>query len=48
MYEDSIREEFTHQSQSFANSAEMSSAQTLGVLAELVPADSKARRIDVA
>lgn len=48
MYEDSIREEFTHQSQSFGDSAAMSSAQTLGVLAELVPADPKARWIDVA
>lgn len=48
MYEDSIRTEFTHQSQSFGDSEAMSSAQTLGVLAELVPADPKARWIDVA
>jgi SAM-dependent methyltransferase len=48
MYEDSIREEFTHQSRSFGDSAAMSSAQTLGVLAELVPADPKARWLDVA
>lgn len=48
MYEDSIREEFTHQSRSFGAAAAMSSAQTLGVLTELVPADSKARWLDVA
>jgi SAM-dependent methyltransferase len=48
MYEDLIREEFTHQSQSFGASAAMSSAQTLDVLADLVPADPKARWIDVA
>ncbi len=48
MYEDSIRAEFTHQSQSFGDAAAMSSEQTLGVLAELVPADPKARWIDVA
>jgi SAM-dependent methyltransferase len=48
MYEDSIRAEFTHQSRSFAESAEMSSAQTLDVLAELVPEDSKTRWLDVA
>jgi len=48
MYEDSIREEFAHQSQSFGASAAMSSAQTLGVLAELVPAEPKARWLDVA
>ncbi len=48
MYEDSIREEFTHQSRSFGASAAMSSAQTLGVLAELVPAEPKARWLDVA
>lgn len=48
MYEDSIREEFTHQSQSFGASAAMSSAQTLGVLTELVPADPKARWLDIA
>lgn len=48
MYEDSIREEFTHQSRSFGASAAMSSAQTLGVLAELVPAEPRARWLDVA
>src|SRR3954469_9094797 len=48
MYEDSIREEFTHQSRSFGNSAAMTLAQTLGALIELVPEDGGARWIDVA
>ncbi len=48
MYEDSIREEFTHQSKSFGSSAAMTSAQTLGALIELVPEDPAARWIDVA
>ncbi len=41
MYEDSIREEFTHQSKSFGTSAAMTSAQTLGALIELVPEDPR-------
>ncbi len=48
MYEDSIREEFTHQSNSFGKSAAMTSAQTLDALIELVPEDAQARWIDVA
>lgn len=48
MYEDSIREEFTHQAGSFGSSAAMTSAQTLGALIELVPEDAGARWIDVA
>jgi SAM-dependent methyltransferase len=48
MYEDSIREEFTHQSRSFGRSAAMTSAQTLGALIELVPEDGQARWVDVA
>jgi SAM-dependent methyltransferase len=48
MYEDSIREEFTHQSQSFGTSAAMTSAQTLDALIELVPEDEDARWLDVA
>jgi SAM-dependent methyltransferase len=48
MYEDSIREEFTHQSHSFGRSAAMTSAQTLGALIELVPEDRQACWIDVA
>ncbi len=48
MYEDSIRQEFTHQSKSFGTSAAMTSAQTLDALIELVPEDDGARWIDVA
>ena len=48
MYEDSIREEFTHQSKSFGTSAAMTSAQTLDALIELVPKDPDARWLDVA
>jgi SAM-dependent methyltransferase len=48
MYEDSIREEFTHQSRSFGRSAAMTSVPTLGALIELVPEDRQARWIDVA
>lgn len=47
-HEDSIREEFTHQSSSFGRAAAMTSAQTLGAVAELVPEDSDAHWIDVA
>ena len=39
MYEQSIREEFTHQSDSFARSPVPNMAETLGTLVELVPAD---------
>jgi len=48
MYEDSIREEFTHQSRSFGTAAAMTSAETLGALIELVPEDEGARWLDVA
>ncbi len=48
MYEDSIREEFTHQSETFGASPAMTSAQTLGALVELVPEDREARWVDVA
>lgn len=47
-YEDSIREEFTHQSGSFGTSAAMTSAQTLDALIALVPEDPQASWIDVA
>lgn len=47
-HEDSIREEFTHQSRSFGRAAAMTSAQTLGAVVELVPEDPDARWIDVA
>jgi SAM-dependent methyltransferase len=48
MYEDSIREEFTHQSGSFGKAAVMTSAETLGALVELVPEDASARWIESA
>jgi SAM-dependent methyltransferase len=48
MYEDSIRAEFTQQSQTFGTAPAMTSAQTLGVLVELVPEDPSAKWIDVA
>jgi SAM-dependent methyltransferase len=48
MYEDSIREEFTRQTDSFAGSAAMSAAAVLGTLVEMVPADPVARWLDLA
>ena len=48
MYEDALREEFTRQAASFGQSPAMTSAQTLGVLVELVPDESRGRWIDVA
>jgi SAM-dependent methyltransferase len=48
MYEDSIREEFTHQSGSFGKAAVMTSAETLGALVELVPEDAGARWLESA
>jgi SAM-dependent methyltransferase len=48
MYEDSIRKEFTHQSQSFGKAAVMTSAETLGALVELAPADASARWLEPA
>jgi SAM-dependent methyltransferase len=48
MYEDSIREEFTHQSRSFGSSPAMTSAETLGALIDLVPEEGTAAWIDVA
>jgi SAM-dependent methyltransferase len=48
MYEDSIREEFTHQSGAFARSAIMSAAETLGAVLELVPPDHGSRWLEVA
>lgn len=48
MYEESIRDEFTHQSESFARSAAMGSIETLGALAELVPEAVGASWIEVA
>lgn len=48
MYEDSIRSEFTHQTDSFATSASVSSAETLGALVELAPSDPDARWLETA
>jgi SAM-dependent methyltransferase len=48
VYEDSIREEFTHQSGSFGKAAVMTSAETLGALVELAPADADARWLESA
>jgi SAM-dependent methyltransferase len=47
-YEESIRDEFTHQTDTFARSAAMSSAATLGALLEMVPADAEARWLETA
>jgi SAM-dependent methyltransferase len=47
-HEDSIREEFTHQSRSFGRAAAMTSAQTLGAVVELVPEDAGTSWLDVA
>ena len=48
MYEESIREEFTHQTDTFARSPAMSAAETLGSLVEVVPADGEARWLETA
>lgn len=48
MYEDSIREEFTRQSAGFGKAAVMTSAETLGALVELAPADAGARWLESA
>jgi SAM-dependent methyltransferase len=48
VYEESIREEFTHQTDSFARSPAMSTAATLGSLVEAVPADAEARWLETA
>lgn len=48
VYEDSIRGEFTHQSESFARSAAMRSADMLDSIVELVPADAGATWVEVA
>ncbi|HEY2717428.1 MAG TPA: class I SAM-dependent methyltransferase [Solirubrobacterales bacterium] len=48
MYEDSIREEFTHQTDVFARAGALKGAQVLGALVDLVPADPEARWLEVA
>ena len=48
MYEESIREEFTHQTDAFARAGGLKAAATLGALVDLVPADPEARWLEVA
>jgi SAM-dependent methyltransferase len=48
MYEDSIRSEFTHQTESFARNGVAKMAETLGALVELVPEDSEAGWLETA
>jgi ubiquinone/menaquinone biosynthesis C-methylase UbiE len=48
MYEESIRSEFTHQTESFARNEVATMAETLGALIELVPVDPEARWLEVA
>lgn len=48
MYEESIRAEFTHQSESFARNEVATKAETLGALVELVPEDPRASWLEVA
>lgn len=48
MHERSIRDEFTHQADSFASSPVPNMAETLGTVVELVPADPEARWLEAA
>lgn len=48
MYEESIRAEFTHQTESFARNEVAKMAETLGSLVELVPEDPEAKWLEVA
>jgi SAM-dependent methyltransferase len=48
MHEQSIRDEFTHQTDSFARSPVMSSAETLDALVAMAPADEGGRWLEVA
>lgn len=48
MYEESIRDEFTHQTDSFAREPAMASAEALGAIVELVPPDPEARWLELA
>jgi SAM-dependent methyltransferase len=47
-HQDAIREEFTHQAPGFGKAAVMTSAETLGALAEMVPASKDARWLETA
>lgn len=48
MYEESIRAEFTHQTESFARNRVATAAETLDVVVDLVPEDREASWIEVA
>ncbi|MGN6258520.1 MAG: class I SAM-dependent methyltransferase [Solirubrobacterales bacterium] len=48
MYEESIRAEFTHQTESFARNEVTTKAETLGALVELVPEDPGASWLETA
>lgn len=48
MYEESIRAEFTHQTESFARNRIATAAETLGVVVDLVPEDREASWLEVA
>jgi SAM-dependent methyltransferase len=48
VYEDSIRDEFTHQADSYVRSPVPKMAATLGTVVELVPADAEARWLEAA
>ncbi|HEX8753161.1 MAG TPA: methyltransferase domain-containing protein [Solirubrobacterales bacterium] len=48
MYEESIREEFTQQTEAFSQAASLKLRETLGALVEMVPADPEARWLEVA
>jgi SAM-dependent methyltransferase len=48
MYEESIRAEFTQQTDTFARAGALRSAQTLGVLVDLVPEGPETRSLEVA
>jgi SAM-dependent methyltransferase len=48
MHEESVRAEFTHQTESFAGTGIATAAETLGVVVDLVPADLGARWLEVA
>lgn len=48
MYEESIRAEFTHQTDSFARNRIATTAATLGVVVDLVPEDREASWLEVA
>ncbi len=48
MYEESIRDEFTHQADSFARSPVPNMAETLGSVVKMVPPDPEARWLETA